>query len=243
MILNSAVVIAVVLAPLLLLPVQQATSSTIPQLERVTISDLVILDQEDGVLSTDLAVGSKVLIRSTIMNAQMSDQPFVSIAQIKDMNKVMVLLSWLTGELFSQDSFDASTSWVPEAAGEYTIEVAVWDSLDSPLPLSHLLSTTVTVNPERSGNSVVTLRIMDEETGAPVIGASVVVSDRHAKIVFTDDTDRDGEVELVLRNGDYMIVIQATGYNKITEALQIDADAQIALELPHRCTGPYPNSC
>jgi hypothetical protein len=119
--------------------------SIVPPLERAVAAEIELVDQTGGAL-TDVTVGSQVLIQSEITNSQTKKQPFAYIVQIKDENDVTVSLSWVTGELPAKDSLSAAQSWIPEAAGDYTIEVFVWVSVDNPDPLSPVRTTTVSVS-------------------------------------------------------------------------------------------------
>jgi hypothetical protein len=116
----------------------------VPPLERAVASEPTLVDQT-GARLTDVSVGSQVLIQSTITNSQTKKQPFAYIVQIKDRNGVTVSLSWVTGELPAKESLAAAQSWIPDVAGEYTIEVFVWESVDTPTALSPVRTTTVTV--------------------------------------------------------------------------------------------------
>lgn len=119
--------------------------SKVPPLERAVASDIELVDQTGAAL-TDVTVGSQVLIQSEVTNSQTKKQPFAYIVQIKDDNDVTVSLSWVTGEIPAKDSLKAAQSWIPDAAGDYTIEVFVWASVDIPDPLSPTRTAHVTVS-------------------------------------------------------------------------------------------------
>jgi hypothetical protein len=118
--------------------------SAVPALERAVASEPVLVDQT-GAEITDVTVGSQVLIQSTITNSQTKKQPFAYIVQIKDKDGVTESLSWVTGELPAKESLAAAQSWIPGAAGEFSIEVFVWESVDNPTALSPVREKTVTV--------------------------------------------------------------------------------------------------
>jgi hypothetical protein len=119
--------------------------SIVPPLERAVASEIELVDQTGSAL-TDVTAGSQVLIQSEIVNSQTKKQPFAYIVQIKDENDVTVSLSWVTGELPEKDSLRAAQSWIPDAPGDYTIEVFVWASVDNPDPLSPTRTTQVSVS-------------------------------------------------------------------------------------------------
>jgi len=119
-------------------------NQTISPLQRAVVSEPELVDQT-GAKLTEAKVGSQVLIQSEIANNQTKAQPFAYIVQVKDEDGVTVALSWLTGSLLSKESLKASQSWIPDAAGRYTIDVFVWESVDKPNALSPQRTTIVTV--------------------------------------------------------------------------------------------------
>jgi hypothetical protein len=114
-------------------------------LERAVASEPDLVDQTGATL-TDIGVGSQALIQSTITNSQTKKQSFAYIVQIKDGNGVTVSLSWVTGELPAKDTLSAAQSWIPDDAGNYTIEVFVWESIDRPAALSPVRTLTALVS-------------------------------------------------------------------------------------------------
>jgi len=71
-----------------------------------------------------------------ISNNQNYDQSFVYIIQVKDQDGTVVSLSWIQGELTSNQSLELSQSWTPTESGNYVIETFVWNSLKDQIPLS-----------------------------------------------------------------------------------------------------------
>ena len=71
-----------------------------------------------------------------IGNNQNYDQPFVYIIQVRDQDGSVVSLSWIQGELTSNQSLELSQSWTPAESGNHTIETFVWNSLKDQTPLS-----------------------------------------------------------------------------------------------------------
>ncbi|MFC1755345.1 hypothetical protein ACFL96_18475 [Thermoproteota archaeon] len=71
---------------------------------------------------------------------------FTYIVQIKDANGVVVRINWIQGlSLASGSSATPGISWTPDSAGQYTVEVFVWESLSNAVALSPISSLTVTV--------------------------------------------------------------------------------------------------
>jgi hypothetical protein len=69
------------------------------------------------------------------------NQNFVYLFQIKNESNSVESISWVRGQLTSDQTFGVSQSWTPNKIGEYTIETFVWHTLNDPTPLS-LVSTT-----------------------------------------------------------------------------------------------------
>lgn len=113
--------------------------------EKVTIERSAITDQINSQLYS-ISKGQLVIIQSVIKNNQNTQQTFAYIAQIKDSNGITVKLEAVEGVLPAEKPFTVGVSWTPEKAGNYTIEVFVWKSLQEPVPLSlNLLNTEVNV--------------------------------------------------------------------------------------------------
>jgi len=103
-----------------------------------------IVDQLGNALAS-IQLGQVAIIQDNVMNKQNTNQKFAYIVLIKDNDGITVSLSWITGELQPSVTFKASQSWVPEQAGEYTVEVFVWESIENPVPLAPSKSVPVTV--------------------------------------------------------------------------------------------------
>jgi hypothetical protein len=118
--------------------------SIVAPLERAVAAEPELVDQTGAPL-TDVSEGSQVLIQSEITNSQTKKQPFAYIVQIKDADGVTISLSWVTGELPAKESLKAAQSWIPDARGTFTVEIFVWESVDNPVALSPVRTTTVSV--------------------------------------------------------------------------------------------------
>ena len=94
---------------------------------------------------TDVQLGQVIIVQDNVVNRQDTSQKFAYIVLIKDKDGITISLSWLTGELPPQVTFKAGQSWIPEVAGEYTIEIFVWQSFDNPVALAPPKTVTITV--------------------------------------------------------------------------------------------------
>jgi len=111
-----------------------------------TIDDSVL--QGAKLVSDDdntIQVDNQVMIVADLSNGQDRDQKFAYIVQIHNENDIVVSLSWLTGNLSPYQTFSPAQSWIPTQAGTYTVQIFVWESVDSPTPLSRPLLLTVNV--------------------------------------------------------------------------------------------------
>jgi hypothetical protein len=117
----------------------------VPPLERAPAANPRIVDSFGNAISGSVKVGQQIQITADLTNGQDRDQPFAYIVQVQDGNGVTVSLSWITGTLTAGQSLNPAQSWTPGAAGSYTAQIFVWQSIDNPNALSPPLSTTINV--------------------------------------------------------------------------------------------------
>ena len=91
-----------------------------------------ILDSFGTAPSGPVISGQQIQIVGELNNNQDRDQPFVYVIQIQDGNNITVSLSWIAGTLTAGQSFKPAQSWTPTAAGTYTINIFVWQSIKNP---------------------------------------------------------------------------------------------------------------
>jgi hypothetical protein len=94
------------------------------------------ITDSNGNLISSVKTGQQVQITTTLQNTQQQDQPFVYLVQITDKDDIVVSLSWITGILTPMQSVNASQSWQPDKADTYTIQVFVWNTINTAVPLS-----------------------------------------------------------------------------------------------------------
>jgi hypothetical protein len=110
-------------------------ASNIPPIERVSITNNFIADSSGNVIQ-ELKTNDQIQVVGAIQNNQNFGQGFIFIVQINSPEGTIVSLSWVEGELQSNQILELSQSWTPSKAGEYIIETFVWNSLKDPIPLS-----------------------------------------------------------------------------------------------------------
>jgi hypothetical protein len=119
--------------------------TVVPPLERAPASNPRIVDSFGNAINGTVKTGQQIQVTADLANGQNTDQPFAYLVQIQDSNGVTVSLSWITGTLSAGQSLNPAQSWTPSAAGTYTAQIFVWQSIDNPNALSPPLSTTITV--------------------------------------------------------------------------------------------------
>ena len=118
--------------------------SSIPAVERIQNSEITITDGWRN-SSPNQGVNNQIHIVGTISNMQNFNQDFVYLFQIKNELNIVESISWVRGQLTSDQIFDVSQSWTPKKMGEYTVETFVWHTLNDPAPLSLVSTTKVTI--------------------------------------------------------------------------------------------------
>ena len=118
--------------------------SSIPNLERLSIEDIFIADRKGEQMSS-LHADDQIQIVGKVRNQQIFNQNFVLLFQITNEKGTVMSLSWIQGNLEKFQELNLSQSWNPLVPGTYTMETFVWDSLQSPLPLTTPVSRTYTV--------------------------------------------------------------------------------------------------
>jgi len=106
-----------------------------------TIQNAQLVSQDEGKVTID----EQVMIMADLSNGQDRAQKFAYIVQIRDENGLVTSLAWITGSLTPGQTFSPALSWIPIAAGTYTIQIFVWESVDNPDALSVPLLLSVDV--------------------------------------------------------------------------------------------------
>ena len=118
--------------------------SSIPPIERLTSLPITFSDSFANQLDF-FSEDTQLQIVGTIQNNQEYNQKFVYLFQVKNADNSVESISWIQGELSSNQSLDVSQSWTPKKFGIYHIETFVWSSLNDPTPLSDLMNATIIV--------------------------------------------------------------------------------------------------
>jgi hypothetical protein len=118
--------------------------STLP-IDRIHVSPIFLSDGFRNPMISSLS-NIQMQIVGSIENQINYDQEFIYFFQIKTSDGIVTSLSWIQGNLFSNQILDISRSWIPEKPDTYILETYVWNSLTESIPLSPSTSTIITVN-------------------------------------------------------------------------------------------------
>lgn len=111
----------------------------------ITLTPPSLVDTSGQKIS-NFHIGQQIGVESTLTNNGNSDQKFTYLVQVIDNNGGTDFLEGSSVNHFSPNqSFTASQVWIPKNPGQYTIEVFVWSSLSSAIPLTDVLHTKITI--------------------------------------------------------------------------------------------------
>jgi hypothetical protein len=123
---------------LLILPL--ITENTLYAEARCTVTDVpcelpihpVILDSFGHQINGSVSAGQQIQVVGYLTNYHYTNETFVYLLQIQDVNGVTLSLSWITGNLDPYQPLTPAQSWTPTASGIYTAQIFVWRSLADP---------------------------------------------------------------------------------------------------------------
>jgi len=118
--------------------------SSISPIERIKNLPITFSDGLGNTLQS-FSQNSQIQIVGTVLNEHDFNQKFVYMFQVKNDENIIESLSWIQGEISSQQSLDVSQSWIPKKSGVYTIETFVWNSINDPTALSPSMSALINV--------------------------------------------------------------------------------------------------
>ncbi|MBI2938151.1 MAG: hypothetical protein HYY22_08095 [Thaumarchaeota archaeon] len=114
--------------------------------ERVPASTPSLVDTSGNAVTAPTA-GSLVVVQAAVRNNATTSQTITYIVQVKNANGQVVFLNWIQNMTLSVGQTSTpGISWTPSAAGTYTIQVFVWDSLTGAQARSPVFTQTVTVS-------------------------------------------------------------------------------------------------
>jgi len=81
-------------------------------------------------------VGQKLNFVTEISNTDQQSQSYSYIIQVRDENNSIVDLRWINGKVDPTKTNTVTIPWEPILPGDYTVEIFVWDGIDSATPLA-----------------------------------------------------------------------------------------------------------
>ena len=114
-------------------------------LDRINVSPVFLSDRFENHITSFLS-NMQIQIVGSIENQIKYDQEFIYFFQIKNSDGIVTSISWIQGNLSSNQILDISRSWIPEKPDTYILETYVWNSLIKLMPMSPPTFTTIIVN-------------------------------------------------------------------------------------------------
>ncbi len=110
----------------------------------ITVTPPSMVDPFGHAISS-FQVGQEIGVQSTLTNHGQSEQKFAYMVQILGSNDETEYFQSTSASMLPNQSFNASQVWIPKNTGQYTVEVFVWDSLSSAIPLTDVLRTSIAI--------------------------------------------------------------------------------------------------
>lgn len=107
---------------------------------------VILTVKPGGIQEAQAKVGHNVIIESDITNQQSLKIAATFIVLVKNSDGYTDFLSWKEDKISANQTLPLSQSWVPEAAGSYTIQVFLWDTIETSVPLTDVMRAKVIVS-------------------------------------------------------------------------------------------------
>ena len=110
----------------------------------VSMTPPIMVDTSGQKISSFHA-GQQIGIESTLTNNGQSEQKFAYMVQVLGSNGQTQYFESTSASMLPSQAFTTSQVWIPKSTGQYTIEVFVWSSLSSAIPLTDVSQIPITV--------------------------------------------------------------------------------------------------
>lgn len=110
----------------------------------VSMTQPVMVDTSGQKVSSFHA-GQQIGIESTLTNNGQSEQKFAYMVQVLGSNGETQYFESTSAAMLPSQAFTTSQVWIPKSTGQYTVEVFVWSSLSSAIPLTSVSQIPITV--------------------------------------------------------------------------------------------------
>jgi len=111
----------------------------------VSMTQPIMVDTS-GQKITSFHAGQQIGVESTLTNNGQSEQKFAYMVQVLGSNGETEYFESTSASMLPNQAFTTSQVWIPKNTGQYIIEVFVWNSLSSAIPLTDVSKIPVTVN-------------------------------------------------------------------------------------------------
>jgi len=103
----------------------------------ISVKKIQMKDSFDRLISKNPLVGQKIKFVTEISNTDDErSQTYIYIIQVKDENNKISDLRWIDGAVDPAKKQITEIFWQPTLSGKYTVEIFVWNGIDSAIPLS-----------------------------------------------------------------------------------------------------------
>ena len=110
----------------------------------ISISDPTMVDSSGHALSS-YQVGQEIGVQSMLTNHGTSNQNYAYMVQVVDSSGVTDYFEASSASLLGNQTFTVVQAWTPKEPGTYTVQVFVWNSLASAVPLTNVVEKQITV--------------------------------------------------------------------------------------------------
>ncbi|MGI0011722.1 MAG: hypothetical protein ACREAE_10020, partial [Nitrosopumilaceae archaeon] len=102
----------------------------------ISVKKIQMKDSFDRPILQKPTVGQKINFVTEVSNNDQKSQSYTYIIQVKDENNKIVELRWIDGTVDPTKKKTAEILWEPITSGKYTVEIFVWDGINSAIPLA-----------------------------------------------------------------------------------------------------------
>jgi hypothetical protein len=112
----------------------------------VTLSNPVMVTPTGQPLNS-IHVGQEIAVQSMLTNHGTSEQNYTYLVQVLNSNGGTEYLEGTSASMVANQTFTEAQVWIPKDPGTYTVQVFVWQSLASAIPLTNVIQTSINVEP------------------------------------------------------------------------------------------------
>jgi hypothetical protein len=119
------------------------------QMAHASYSDITVTNPAKvtttGQPLTSLHEGQQIAVQSMLTNHGTSKQSYTYLVQVLNSKGGTEYLEGTSASMVANQTFTEAQVWIPKDPGTYTVQVFVWQSLASAIPLTNVIQTPITV--------------------------------------------------------------------------------------------------